>query len=203
MVYDAGRRDFVWTRARVDAPDVSGFPYTDVSLLAVARARRAENALLLGVGGGTLAHGLARLRPGIAIDVVDPDARVVALARAHFALDDVPRCRTHVASGIPFLEAAAERGWDIVIVDAYDGDDLADGFAEERCFRAVRRALRQGGAAAVNVVGSLAGPGPVRAVARAAEHHLDRVAIVPIAALDERAYGGTERNVVVVGSRDD
>jgi len=192
--------DFVWSRARRDAPDVSGWPYTDLLLLAAVRARRLSRALLVGAGGGVLAHGLARLRPGVAIDVVEPDARVVELARAHFGLDAVPRCRVHLDSGLPFLERAEERTWDAILVDAYDGAELPRDFASPRLFRALRRALRHGGVASMNVVDALTG-GPLRDVVAAAEAHLEKVAIVPVVAHGERAYPTSRRNVIVLGSR--
>jgi spermidine synthase len=87
---------------------------------------------------------------------------------------------------------------DVIVVDAFDGSRLSAPFAERRFFADARRALREGGGLALNLIGTLAGAGIVRAVERAARGELDDVRLVPVVAPDE-AYSATDlRNVVLL-----
>jgi spermidine synthase len=175
--------------------------YVELFHLAVARARRCRRALFLGCGGGVALRQFARACPGVAIDVVEPDPRVVALARAHFELDTIPRVTVHVAGGADFVARAPAQRWDAVIVDAYDDTELPCGLGTRAFFAGVRACLSAGGAVAMNVIGALGVPGPVRDVERAARAELDDVRLVPVLDPGEAFSPCALRNVIVLGSR--
>ena len=139
--------------------------------------------------------------PGIEIDVVESEDYVIDLARSFYGLDDIPRLTVHHAEGASFLEGATEGSWDIIVVDAYESDELGDGFYGRAFFRALRERLRPGGAFAFNVVGALDGSGAVRSVVRAAASVFDDVRLVPVMTTTETCDPSTVRNVVVVGVR--
>ncbi len=193
--------EMIWSRASIAEPSRSGWPYVDLFHVAAALAARRERALFIGCGGAVAPRGFAETYPGIAIDVVESDEAVVALAREHYAVDDVPGLAVHVADGAAFVAQAAPSSWDVVVVDAYDADDLADGFGTRDFFRSLRRALRRGGAFAFNVVGALDGGEPVREVVAAATSVLDDVRVVPVMVPGESYSPGTRRNVVIVGTK--
>src|SRR5579884_2473339 len=56
-----------------------------------------RRALLLGLGGGTIAHLLARRCPEVEMVGVDADETVLALALQEFALDALPHLHIEVA----------------------------------------------------------------------------------------------------------
>jgi SAM-dependent methyltransferase len=201
MVERRDGRELVWTRVRLDDASRSGWFYIQLFHLAASLAASRTRALFLGCGGAVALHQFARAYPGIEMDVVEPDPRVIDLARAHFGLASIPGVTTHLAEGLSFLSRAPEARWDVVVVDAYDGCALPDGFADRRFFAGLRAALAPGGAFAFNVVGALRGEGPVCAVERAARAELDQVRLVPVLDPGERFDGDARRNVVVVGVR--
>jgi hypothetical protein len=200
MVAGAGKRQMIWSRSELAAPHRSGWFYVDLFHLAAARARHRRRALFIGCGGAVALRQFARSYPGIAIDVAELDAGVIALARTWYALDAIPGVTAHHADGVAFVTRAPPRTWDVVVVDAYAGDRLPPAFAKRPFFAAVREALTEGGAMAINVVGPLAGSGQPSAVARAMGAELDDVRLVPV--LDEgEAYSPhAARNVVILGS---
>ncbi len=75
--------------------------------------------------------------PGIEIDVVEPEPHVIELSREFCGLDEIPRVTVHVTDGRSFLETAPD-SWDIIVVDAYEGDDLGAGLSGRGFFRVLR-----------------------------------------------------------------
>jgi hypothetical protein len=201
MVERRAAVELVWSRAHLDDPSRSGWSYVDLLHLAASRASKRERALFIGCGGAVALHQFARVYPGMTLDVVESDRHVIELARTFFGLDAIPRVAVHVFDGVEFVERAAAERWDVVVVDAYDGCELATGFASGRFFANVRRMLAPGGAAAFNVVGSLRGDRVLQRVERAARAELADVRLVPVLDPGEDFAATSRRNVVVVGAR--
>lgn len=78
-----------------------------------------RSALLLGLGGGTLARLLARRYPGIQMVGVDSDAEVVEFARERFGLD-LPGLEVVVGDAFEYLDGC-RRAFDYVAVDLFAG----------------------------------------------------------------------------------
>jgi len=203
MLATSGRSELVWTRAALDDPARSGWPYVELFHVAAALARQRRRALFVGSGGAVALRQFARSYPGIALELVEHEPAVLELARAWYALDAIPKLDVHVADGVAFVAAAPPASWDIAVIDAYDAERTCARFTEQAFFRALHAALRPGGAAAFNVIGALAGDGPVRRVVRAARSVFDDVRLVPVVALDEAYAADALRNVVVVATRGD
>lgn len=191
----------VWSRARLDDPRRSGWFYVELFHLAAARARGRRRALFIGSGGAVGVRQFAEVYPGIAIDLVDVDPRVLGLAADWFDLGSIPRLTTHVADGAAFLERSAGEPWDVIVVDAYDEADVPEALSSRAFFGHVRRALSEGGAVAVNVIGALEGDTSVRSIQKTMVVELDDVRIVPVIDPDEAYSPFAVRNVVVIGLR--
>ncbi|MBL8743436.1 MAG: fused MFS/spermidine synthase [Myxococcales bacterium] len=199
MVALDGQRELVWTRSERGNPCRSGFAYVDVFHVAAALASARKRALFIGCGGGVAPRQFARLYPGIAIDVVERDARVIALAKRWFALDDIPHARIIQGDGAELMATAESNRWDVVLCDAYGSADDAPALEGRAFFEEVRRALVPGGAIAVNVIGSLTGMRERRVIASAARSFPD-LRVVPVGAPSEAFAPETRRNIVLVGT---
>jgi hypothetical protein len=193
--------EMIWSRASIEDPSRSGWPYVDLFHLAASLAHARERALFVGCGGAVGPRQFAVMYPGIQIDVVESDPAVVELARRFFGLDDIPHLAVHIDDGASFLGSAAPRAWDVVILDAYGAGDLGREFGARDFFAVVRSVLRPGGAMAFNVVGALDGTDPVAAVVRGAARHFDEVRVVPVMTPDETYAPSARRNVVVLTRR--
>jgi len=77
------------------------------------------SALLLGVGGATLAHLLTRRCPGIEIVGVENDPEMIAFARQHFDLD-LPNLTLVVEDAFEYVRRC-ERRFGYVAVDLFAG----------------------------------------------------------------------------------
>lgn len=202
MVATDGASELVWTRAALENSTRSGWPYVDLFHLAPALTSQRGRALFVGSGGAVSVRQFATVYPGMAIDVVEREPAVVELARVWFGLSTLPGVSVHVADGAAFIAAAAPATWDIVIIDAYDASSFAAQFTGKAFFTALRAVLRPGGVVACNVIGTLAGNGPVQKFAQAAHGTFGNVRLLPVVNVEERYAGDALRNVVVVATRE-
>jgi len=193
--------ELVWTRASIEDPRESGWPYIELFHLAALQAKVCRRALFIGCGGAVAVRQFASIYPGLAIDVVEREAPVIELARTWYDLDKIPGLTTHVADGADFVRTAPSSSWDIIVIDAFDATDSTDALKSTSFFSAVNRSLRSGGALAVNAIGTLDGSGPVRDVAARLSQLFHRVRILPVMAAGEKYLRSDRRNVVLIASK--
>lgn len=112
---------------------------------------RPRSLLMIGFGGGILSNYLFERIDGLEIDGVDIDGEVIRLARAWFGVPDDPRYRTHAADGRVFVEQAAGRRWDMIILDAFRGVFVPFHLKTVEYYRALLDHLTPGGVVAANL----------------------------------------------------
>jgi len=111
---------------------------------------RVHRALILGLGGGTLAHLLARRFPGVRITGIDNDAEVIAFARRHFALGAVANLTVRIADAIGYLAHCREQ-FDYVAVDLFHGHEFMRASLSRPFLRDVKRVASAHGEVAFNL----------------------------------------------------
>lgn len=118
-----------------------------VSLLIEARHESRGRALVLGLGSGATAATLAST--GYAVEVAEIDPAVIDVARRFFDY------RGH-AEAIDGLEALRRHGnpYELLLIDAFAGTELAPTFAQPDVVALVRRRLAPQGLVAVRLLGS-------------------------------------------------
>lgn len=85
-----------------------------------------SNALLIGLGAGSLAKFIYRHLPQTHVTAVEIDARVVPMAQHYFCLpEDSKRLRIVIADAADYIGRAAEQ-YDAIFVDGYGPDGLDD-----------------------------------------------------------------------------
>jgi spermidine synthase len=147
---------------------------------AMLPSERPENALLLGLGAGTLAHLLSRRFHDIPIVGVDNDPELLAFARDHFNLD-LPNLEVVVADAFDYV-ARCNRRFDYVAVDLFVGSEFEQGVLSRRFLRRVKSIGSAEGEIAFNLYRD-----------RRSESHLGRIRrILPITRVDRLRY-----NVIV------
>jgi len=142
----------------LDAPFDTDFEYPGYLHTALAVKPDAARTLAIGLGGGTVVKRMWRDYPEMRIDVVELDPDVVDVARRFFALPDDDRIRVIVGDGREFV-AATDETYDIVIIDAFEGDRVPLQLADDGFMRAVLDRLSPGGAVIYNFMGSVDGRG--------------------------------------------
>jgi SAM-dependent methyltransferase len=155
---------------------------------AMIEARQPANTLVIGCAGGSLPTMLHRR--GIQVTTVDVNPHAFDLATRFFHLPLDVECR--VADGHEFL-ARDERRWDVIMLDAYDGEAMPGHFMAGGFLGDAARRLGPDGWIIVNVVIET----PEDAVPD------DIAALMRQCGLDTRIYGDAEifeGNCLVVGA---
>ncbi|MBN9530128.1 MAG: fused MFS/spermidine synthase [Alphaproteobacteria bacterium] len=113
----------------------------------IIEARQPANALVIGCAGGSLPTMLHRR--GVAVTTVDVNPHAFDLATRFFHLPLEVECR--VGDGHEFL-VRDTRCWDVIMLDAYDGEAMPGHFMAGGFLADAARRLGPGGWIIVNVV---------------------------------------------------
>jgi spermidine synthase len=143
--------DTVQSAMRVGQPEALELSYTRAMMAFLLFAPPPRTAVLIGLGGGSLAKFIYRFMPETRVQVVEINREVAEVAHAWFGLPQpCARLSVAIADGAQWVAGASEPV-DALLVDAYDGRSLAGSLATEDFFGAARRALSPGGVFAMNL----------------------------------------------------
>ena len=163
---------------------LSRLPYVDGLHLHMEDSSATRRMLFIGCGAAIGPRQFAHLYPRAAIDVVDDDPRVFAIAARFFWFTPSPTLATHVGDGRQFLERT-EATFDRIVVDVFGANDMPAPLCTQEFFQLCRAKLSPGGACVVNVAGTIEGPSSALArtihasIAAAFGDELVRVYAVP------------------------
>ncbi|MGE5553771.1 MAG: spermidine synthase [Betaproteobacteria bacterium] len=187
------------------------FAYTSYLHLSVVARPEPERALFIGLGGGSAPAKFLHDYPSLrAVDVVEIDPKVVAVAKQYFALPRDARLRLVVQDGRLFVEQVARnvatgqaRPYDIIVIDAYNSDATPYHLTTREFLTKVRAILSPDGAVAANVIGCLDGPKSLllRSMLRTYAAVFPQIYLFPIGGVD----GGedlAQRNNILLATND-
>lgn len=132
--------------------------------------RRPESALILGMGGGTIAALLTRRFGPIPIVGVEHDPHIIHLARETFGMRDVPSAQIIEQDAINFVRQC-HATFDLICVDLYTGGKLAHGVLDASFLRAVSQLLNPEGVITINLWASAYLPDHMRRIQRVLPIH--------------------------------
>jgi len=142
----------------IGRPYTSGVEYSDLLHLPFLFRPDAQDALMIGGGGGVVPMIFRRAYPGLSVDVVEIDPVVVDVAREWFGLKEDERLRTHIQDGRMFIHNS-RREYDVIILDVYTAGGRIPFHLTTREFLAeVRGRLRPDGVVLMNVITAVRGP---------------------------------------------
>lgn len=184
----------------LDAPFDTDFDYPGYLHLTLAVTPQAKRTLIIGLGGGTVVKRMWRDYPEMHIDSVEIDAEVAEIARNQFALPDDERIGVAIGDGRAYLEDSSAT-YDIVIVDAFDGDGVPRHLTTEEFCRETRGHLSPDGVLAYNFHGSVSGDRSkaFRSLYRTLANVFARIWVFPIG-LSVSGPPGEHREIIVLAS---
>jgi spermidine synthase len=137
--------DAIQSAMRLDDPYALALDYTRCMMAFLLFHPQPREALMIGLGGGSLAKFFHRHFRKTRVRVVELDPRVVAIAREQFAL---PReVRVEIGDG---AEALAPQCCDVLVVDAYHDELHVPKLASAEFYDAAWLALGEPGVLVVN-----------------------------------------------------
>lgn len=133
---------------RLEDPYALALDYTRCIMAFLLFHPEPRAALMIGLGGGSLAKFFYRYLKQTSVRVVELDARVVAAAREHFALPlDGERFKVEIGDG---AEALTPECCDVLVVDAFEDELHAPRLASGEFYGGAFLALNEPGALVVN-----------------------------------------------------
>jgi len=133
---------------RLSDPWALALDYTRCMMAFLLFHPEPREALMIGLGGGSLAKFFHRNFKRTNVRVVELDERVVAAARTHFQLPpDGERLRVEIGDG---AEALSPECCDVLVVDAYHDEEHVPTLASTEFYDAAYLALAEQGAMVVN-----------------------------------------------------
>lgn len=118
-----------------------------------------QRVLLAGLGGGSLVRFLLHHYPACEVEAIEYRETVYRVARRFFHLPDDPRLSVFIADAAAHLATApAAPAYDLVLVDAFSADGIADAVCRRSFLDNCRQRLTPGGVFAMNLWGVDAAP---------------------------------------------
>jgi len=131
-------------------PDRVPLEYVRTAALGFSFPEKPRRALMIGLGGGAFVRVTRRWFPEVKLTAVEIDPVVVELAQQYFGVIADERSRLVVDDGGRYLKRNTGP-WDLVFLDAYDGDEVPSHLATRAFFDLVRARLAPGGVAVMNL----------------------------------------------------
>jgi spermidine synthase len=147
--------EWVQGAMRIRRPNVLELAYTQEMMagLLLRDPPWPRNALLIGLGAGSLAKFIYHKLPKTRITAVEIDPQVEIIARLHFKLPDDPlRLRVAIGDGARFMLQDGE-SYDYILVDGFDKYGKAGVLDTEAFYQACRARLTFEGLLSVNLLG--------------------------------------------------
>ena len=175
--------------------------YSRFASLGLALRPDAAKALIIGLGGGSMAKKYHQEFPEMEIDSIEIDPDVVEVARQFFHFREDAHQRVHRGDGREFLARTEDR-FDLILLDAYYADNMPFHLVTREFFDTARGKMTADGVLVINLIGSLRGP----------DSKLIRAAIKTLAGVFPQVYTfptfgnrahvlGEIQNIVVLASK--
>jgi spermidine synthase len=146
--------DTIQSSMRLARPNDLELAYTRSMMAFLLFQPAVRRALVVGLGGGSLVKFIYHRMPETVSEVVEIDPDVVSIARRFFQVPGSDeRLTIRVCDGGDFV-AREGPGYDVILVDGYDGDSLVEALSSPAFFQGCRRRLNPGGVTVVNLWGS-------------------------------------------------
>ncbi|MBE0584985.1 MAG: hypothetical protein IH612_14660 [Desulfofustis sp.] len=144
--------DVLQSSMSLSRPNRLVLSYTRCMMASLLIDEHPERALVIGIGAGSLVRFLHEHLPNCRIDGVDNAPHIIKLARGYFSLPESERLTMSDYDGFDYLRHLPDpRGYDLILVDAFDGAGLAASIYHRDCFELCRHHLRSGGIISINL----------------------------------------------------
>lgn len=147
---------------RLDSPNTLQLPYVRaMSTWLLFKEPTIEDALLIGLGGGSLTRHLLQNTPSCRLKVVEYRRDVVNIARSHFDLPMDPRLKIIIGDGAQYIRQRTDshsNRYDILFIDAFDESSMAESIRNEAFFDACKAIMKSDGMMIINLWGGTNNP---------------------------------------------
>ena len=148
------------SRMSLADPLAGHFQYTEFFHMAWLWNPAMTNALMIGLGGGSIQRAYQHFYPQVNIDTVELDPAVLEIAKKYFSVKETPTHHVHISDGRLYLRRTQKK-YDAIIMDAYKGGRYGSfipyHLVTKEFFELAREHLTENGVVVYNVIGTLQG----------------------------------------------
>jgi spermidine synthase len=152
-----GRRPAVPMQSQVDLSNLRQhmLEYTMLSFCGLLYKPEPERMLVLGLGGGVIPREMHHYFPELDIHVAEIDPEISLIATEFFGFREDDKLRVHIDDGRMFIKKQLGRDptvkYDIVILDAFNGDYIPFHLMTKEFLEEVKGVLAEDGVVVANV----------------------------------------------------
>lgn len=150
MSFQRYRSKYLESTSNLSDPDELPVPYTQLMTLGLVYPDENKRMLMIGLGGGSTTTYLARYLRGMAVDSVELDPGVIAVAKKYFGLRATERVRFIENDGRVFL-ARNKAPYDLIMLDAFRGGYVPFHLLTREFYALVKDRLTPTGVAVFNI----------------------------------------------------
>jgi hypothetical protein len=153
----SAQRDILWMNRHPQTfvnvqTGYSLWPYVHVVSCISSMKPVGARALILGLGGGSIADEYLRL--GFEVDACELDARIAHAAQSFFHLS--PKCNIVVDDGRHYIRTVNKK-YDLIALDVFTGESIPSHILTVGSFKDLRRILTDDGLIIINFNGFISG----------------------------------------------
>jgi len=140
-----------------DAPNELHSKYIRAMMAWLLFKEQPENVLMIGVGGGLLSKYLLFQFPECQIKAIEFRQAIIKIARRFFALPLNPRLKVKIGDGAHYIKQQSQKlaeQHDLIIIDAFDDEGMADTMQGISLFSACKELLTDQGLLVINLWGT-------------------------------------------------
>lgn len=144
----------VQSAMRISAPFELELTYTRGMMCFLLFSEQVRDAVIIGLGGGSIPKYIHRHLPQMSITAVELNPAVVSAARSQFYLpDEDERLRIFIGDGVEYIREHPN-DTDVLLLDAYDAKGLPNELSSQEFYDSCAEALTDNGILVVNLWGS-------------------------------------------------
>ena len=141
----------------LNAPNELHSKYVRAMMIWLLFKNRPENVLMIGVGGGLLSKYLLYQFPECQIKAIEFRQAIVKIARRFFALPLESRLKVKIGDGAHYIKQQSlnmPEQHDLIMIDAFDDEGMADTMQGMKLFSACKELLTDNGLLVINLWGT-------------------------------------------------
>ena len=132
-------------------------------LIELVNDQRPKAVLLIGGGVYTLPMEILDQLTNVQIDVIEPNDQLIDIASRYFGFKSDKRLNIYHDYGQNYLKSSRKK-YDLIIVDAYNEDQIPEPMMETGFAKQLGDALKQKALVAVNIISSMKSDSPLKII---------------------------------------
>ena len=151
LAHSPGKRSPKQSCILLDNPKYLALDYYKLLFGPLYLNPKPNKALIIGLGGGSIANGLSFLFPHLNLDIVEINPEIPKIAKEYFDFTPNENTKIIVDDGIEFIKNANIQ-YDLIIIDAFNSTRIPEQFLTLKSVQSLKSLLSSGGVLAINSI---------------------------------------------------